>query len=145
MKLVIQRVSSSSVSINGKLVAKIGRGLNVLIGIEKGDIKSKADFLVDKIVNLRIFSDENGKMNKSCLDINAEILIISQFTLAGNCSKGLRPSFDSAAPQKEAKFLYNYFVDHLRKTGIKVQTGIFAAKMSVYIKNEGPVTFHLEK
>jgi len=145
VKLVVQRVLSSSVSIKDEQIAKIGQGLTVLIGIEKGDAEEKAIFLVDKIANLRIFADENGKMNKSCLDINGEILAVSQFTLAGDCSKGRRPGFDNAAPPKEAESLYNFFVDRLRQTGVKVQTGIFAADMLVDIQNDGPVTFLLEK
>lgn len=145
VKLVVQRVLSSSVTINKKQVAKIGQGLTVLIGIEKGDAEEQVIFLVDKIANLRIFADENVKMNKSCLDINGEILAISQFTLAGDCSKGRRPGFDKAAPPKEAEFLYNFFVERLKQTGIKVQTGVFAADMLVDIQNDGPVTFLLEK
>jgi D-tyrosyl-tRNA(Tyr) deacylase len=145
VKLVVQRVLSSSVTINSKQAAKIGQGLTILIGIEKGDAEEQAIFLVDKIANLRIFADENGKMNKSCLDINGEILAVSQFTLAGDCSKGRRPGFDNAAPPKEAEFLYNFFIDRLQQTGIKVQTGVFAADMLVDIQNDGPVTFLLEK
>ncbi len=145
MKLVVQRVLSSSVSVKNEQVAKIGKGLTVLIGIEKGDAKDQAIFLVDKIANIRIFSDENGKMNKSCLDINGEILAVSQFTLASDCSKGRRPGFDNAAPPEEAESLYNFFVERLRQTGIKVQTGVFAADMLVDIQNDGPVTFLLEK
>jgi D-aminoacyl-tRNA deacylase len=145
MRLVVQRVLSSSVSIKGEQIAKIGQGLTVLIGIEKGDAENQAIFLVNKIANLRIFADENGKMNKSCLDINGEILAVSQFTLAGDCSKGRRPGFDNAAPLKEAESLYNFFVDRLQETKIKVQTGLFAADMLVDIQNDGPVTFLLEK
>jgi len=145
VKLVVQRVLSSSVSINSKQVAKIGQGLTVLIGIEKDDTEEQATFLVEKIANLRIFADEDGKMNKSCLDINGEILAVSQFTLAGDCSKGRRPGFDNAAPPKKAEFLYNFFVDRLQQTGIKIQTGVFAADMLVDIQNDGPVTFLLEK
>ncbi len=145
MKLVVQRVLSSSVAINGEKIAKIGQGLTVLIGIEKGDTENQAVFLVDKITNLRIFGDENGKMNKSCLDIKGEILAVSQFTLAGNCSKGRRPGFDNAAHPKDAENLYNFFVERLCLTGVKVQTGVFAAEMLVDIQNDGPVTFLLEK
>jgi|TARA_B110000438_G_C15686915_1_gene594995 D-tyrosyl-tRNA(Tyr) deacylase len=145
VKLVIQRVLSSSVTINGEQTSKIGKGFTVLIGIEKGDTQDQAIFLVDKIVNLRIFSDEKGKMNLSCLDIDGEVLAVSQFTLAGDCSKGRRPGFDNAAPPKEAESLYEFFINRLRQTGVKIKTGVFAADMLVDIQNDGPVTFLLEK
>ena len=145
MKAVIQRVTSASVVVDKKSVGEIGRGVLVLLGVEKGDAESQADWLAEKIVNLRIFEDEGGKMNLSLLDIGGSLLIVSQFTLAGNCNKGRRPSFDSAAPPEEGKRLYNYFTDELKRLGLPVATGIFQADMQVSLVNDGPVTFILER
>lgn len=145
MKAVIQRVTSASVVVNKKTVGNIGRGTLVLLGVEKGDAESQADWLAEKIVNLRIFEDEAGKMNLSLLDIGGSLLIVSQFTLAGNCDKGRRPSFDRAAPPEEGKRLYDYFVDELKRLGLPVATGIFRADMQVSLVNDGPVTFILER
>ena len=145
MKAVIQRVRSASVSVDENIVGQIGLGIMILLGIEKNDAEAQADWLVDKISGLRIFSDSEGKMNLSLQDIGGARLIISQFTLAGNCSKGKRPSFDTAAPADEGKRLYEYFVNSAKKSGIAVETGIFQADMQVSLLNDGPVTFILER
>ena len=144
MKAVIQRVSEAGVEVDGWTVGKIGRGMLILLGVEKGDGERDADWLAEKIVNLRIFEDEAGKMNLSVLDMGGELLAVSQFTLAGSCAKGRRPSFDSAAPPREANRLYEYFTDRLRETGLSVETGVFQAMMRVRLVNDGPVTFILE-
>jgi D-tyrosyl-tRNA(Tyr) deacylase len=144
VKAVIQRVSRAAVEVDGRTVGAIGQGILVLLGIEKRDVEKDTDWLVDKIVALRIFEDEAGKMNRSLRDIGGELLAVSQFTLAGNCAKGRRPSFGSAAPPVEANGLYEYFVTAVRRHGIPVQTGIFQAMMQVSLVNDGPVTFILE-
>jgi D-tyrosyl-tRNA(Tyr) deacylase len=144
MKAVLQRVSSAAVEVGGNRVGAIGPGILVLLGVEKGDTAKDADWLADKIVNLRIFEDEMGKMNLSLQEVQGEILAVSQFTLAGNCSKGRRPSFDSAAPPGEANDLYEYFTSRVREHGVHVATGIFQADMQVSLVNNGPVTFILE-
>ena len=145
MKAVIQRVSSASVTVKDTVVGKIGHGIMVLLGLEKGDNAAQADWLVDKISGLRIFSDEEGKMNRSVIDIGGALLVVSQFTLAGNYTKGRRPSFDTAAPADEGKRLYEYFVESARQAGLPVETGIFQADMQVSLVNDGPVTFILER
>lgn len=145
MKGVIQRVTSASVIIDGQTSGEIGQGLLVLLGVEKGDDESKADWLAEKIAGLRIFSDEEGKMNRSVRDVGGAVLVVSQFTLAGNCTKGKRPSFDTAAPPDEGKRLYEYFVNAVTVLGLPVQTGIFQADMKVHLVNDGPVTFILER
>ena len=145
MKAVIQRVGFASVTVGQELVARIPHGILVLLGVEKGDDESKADWLAEKIGGLRIFSDADGKMNLSVTEVSGELLVVSQFTLAGNCSKGKRPSFDTAAPPDEGKRLYDYFVESLKKLGLAVQTGIFQADMKVHLVNDGPVTFILER
>lgn len=145
MKLVVQRVSASAVSVEGIEIARIGHGLMILFGAHKGDGDDQVSWLVDKAVNLRIFADEAGKMNRSCLDIQGEVLVVSQFTLAGDCSRGRRPGFDNAAPPEEAERLYRLFVDRCTATGLSVQEGRFAADMQVEIHNDGPVTFILER
>ena len=144
MKAVVQRVARARVEVAGDTVGAIGRGVLVLVGVEKGDREADVEWLAKKIVELRIFSDEAGKMNLSLADVQGEMLAVSQFTLAGNCAKGRRPSFDTAAPPDEGKRLYEYFVDRVRQTGIPVQTGIFQADMQVELVNDGPVTFILE-
>lgn len=144
MKSVIQRVASASVQVEGQIVGSIGSGILVLLGVEKGDGERDAHWLADKIVALRMFEDEAGKMNRSLLDIGGELLAVSQFTLAGNCAKGRRPSFESAAPPAEANRLYEYFVEAVKHLGVPVQTGIFQAMMMVSLVNDGPVTFILE-
>lgn len=145
MKAVIQRVAFASVTVEQELVARIPHGILVLLGVEKGDDESKADWLAEKIAGLRMFEDDGGKMNLSINEVGGELLIVSQFTLAGNCNKGKRPSFDSAAPPDEGKRLYDYFVDAARRVGLPVQTGIFQADMKVHLVNDGPVTFILER
>ncbi len=144
MKAVVQRVTEARVEVGGETVGRIGKGILILLGVEKGDGERDADWLAEKIVNLRIFEDEAGKMNLSVREIGGELLAVSQFTLAGNCAKGRRPSFDTAAPPVEANRLYEYFTATLRSMGIKVETGIFQAMMQVSLTNDGPVTFILE-
>jgi len=145
VKAVIQRVISASVTVEDTIVGKIGQGIVILLGVEKGDDEEQADWLVDKISGLRIFSDEEGKMNRSVVDISGSLLVVSQFTLAGTCAKGRRPSFDTAAPADEGKRLYEYFVESARRVGLPVATGIFQADMQVSLVNDGPVTFILER
>ena len=145
MKIVLQRVAQASVRVGGKDIATISRGLLVLFGAEKNDDETKVIFLAEKILNLRIFSDKRGKMNLSCLDISGEVLVVSQFTLAGDCSKGRRPGFDNAAPPNEARILYQNFIHQISKSGLNVNTGEFGADMQVELVNDGPVTFTLER
>lgn len=144
MKGLIQRVKRASVTIDGKVYSKINQGILILLGVEKGDNEQNADKLADKLCKLRIFEDEDGKMNKSILDVNGEILIVSQFTLAGDCKKGTRPSFDKAELPQRANELYEYFVDLIKQKNIQVGTGVFGAMMDVELVNDGPVTFMLE-
>jgi len=131
--------------VEGRVVGEIGRGILVLLGVEKRDDEGRADWLAEKIVNLRIFEGEAGKMNRSLADVGGSLLVVSQFTLAGNCDKGRRPSFDTAAPPEEGKRLYEYFVEVVRRLGLPVATGIFQADMQVSLVNDGPVTFILER
>ncbi len=145
MKAVLQRVINSSVSIDGKVHGSVDKGFMILLGVVKDDTKEDADKLIKKIPYLRVFEDENGKMNLSCLDVGGEILVISQFTLCADCSHGRRPSFTNSAPPNEAESLYEYFADELKKTGIsKVETGVFGADMKVSLINDGPVTIVLD-
>ena len=144
MRAVVQRVSSGLVLIDGKIVGKIGKGLVILLGVRNGDTEADAKFLADKCVNLRIFTDENGKFNLSALDVKGELLAISQFTLYGDTRKGRRPSFIEAAPPEASEPLYEKFVDYLRESGLKVATGEFGAMMLVEINNDGPVTIIVE-
>lgn len=132
-------------AVEGTIVGQIGRGIMILLGVEKGDSEPQADWLVEKICTLRIFPDADGKMNLSVRDMAGSLLVVSQFTLAGNCAKGRRPSFDTAAPADEGKRLYEYFVASARQTGLPVETGIFQADMQVALVNDGPVTFILER
>lgn len=145
MKALIQRVKRASVSIDGELYSSIKAGILVFLGVEKCDNNENADWLAEKILKLRIFEDENGKMNKSLGDIDGEILVVSQFTLCGNCMKGTRPSFDNAMEPQRANELYEYFVSVLKNNGMSVKTGKFAAMMDVELINDGPVTFMIEK
>ena len=144
MKVLIQRVKKASVTIDNSLYSKINTGILALVGIEKGDSEEKIEKMAAKLVNLRIFPDENDKMNKSILDIQGEMLIVSQFTLCGNCKKGTRPSFDGSAPPEIADKLYENFVEKIKSHGINVGTGKFGAMMDVALINDGPVTFMLE-
>lgn len=144
MIAVIQRVSSSSVSVDGEVIGSIKKGLNILLGVKKGDTHEDMEKLVKKIVNLRIFSDENGKMNLSLLDIKGEALIISQFTLAGNVKKGRRPSFDDSQTPDIAELMYEEFAKAVASYDILTQTGEFGAMMDVEIHNDGPVTFIID-
>lgn len=145
MKTVIQRVKSASVTIGGNLHSSINQGILVLYGVEKGDVEDFSRYLTEKILKLRIFEDDNGKMNLSVKDIQGELLIVSQFTLAGDTRKGTRPSFDSAMPPKEAEVMYENFVEMMKESGLTVKTGVFGAMMDVALINDGPVTFILEK
>ncbi len=145
MKALIQRVKRASVTIDSKLYSKIDEGMLVLLGVEKGDSVENADKLIDKLVKLRIYEDENLKMNKSLLDVNGEMLIVSQFTLCGDCKKGTRPSFDKSAPPEIANNLYEYFINKAKSYNISVKTGQFGAMMEVELLNDGPVTFMIEK
>ncbi len=145
MKAVVQRVSRGRVLVDGEETGAIGRGVVVLLGVGIGDDLSHARFLADKIANLRIFEDREGKMNLSLLDIHGEALVVSQFTLYGDCRKGRRPSFTEAAPPQGAQQLYNKFCELLKETGVNVETGRFQAMMKLELVNEGPVTLLLEK
>ena len=145
MKLVIQRVTKASVEVENKIIGQIEKGFLVLLGVGPEDNYETADFLVEKLCNLRVFEDENQKMNLSVQDIKGEILVVSQFTLAGDTSRGNRPGFDSAAKPDVAKHLYEYFSEQLKTYDIKIQNGIFQADMQVELINDGPVTFMLEK
>ncbi|MCA9483028.1 MAG: D-tyrosyl-tRNA(Tyr) deacylase [Nitrospina sp.] len=145
MKLVVQRVIASAVTVGGEETGRIGRGVMILFGAEKGDRDEAVHWLAEKTLNLRIFPDDAGKMNRSVQDIGGEILVVSQFTLAGDCSKGRRPGFDNAAPPDRAEALYRMFVEAVMRSGLAVREGRFGADMQVDIVNDGPVTFILEK
>ncbi len=144
MKVLIQRVKKAGVNINGETVSSISKGILALVGIEKEDTREQVEKLAKKVVNLRIFPDENDKMNLSLLDVQGEMLIVSQFTLCGDCKKGTRPSFDKSAPPQIANELYEYFVSQIQSYGVKTGTGVFGAMMEVSLINDGPVTFMLE-
>lgn len=144
MRAVIQRVKSASVAVNGQVVGKIGAGLLVLLGVSREDTEADANYLLDKTVNLRIFADEEGKMNRSVLDSNGALLVVSQFTLYGDARKGRRPSYIEAAEPQRANFLYEYWVAEARKSGLIVETGVFQAMMEVALINDGPVTILLD-
>ncbi|CCZ18088.1 MAG: D-aminoacyl-tRNA deacylase [Clostridium sp.] len=144
MRVVIQRVKNASVEIDGNVNGKINTGFLVLLGIASTDTKQDVDYLVKKVVNLRVFSDENDKMNLSLKDVNGELLVISQFTLYGNCREGNRPSFIEAAKPDVAIPLYEYFVEECKKQISVVETGVFGADMKVSLLNDGPVTIIIE-
>lgn len=144
MKILIQRVKSASVTIDRSLYSSINKGILAFVGIEKGDSIDNVKKLAKKIVNLRIFPDENDKMNKSLIDVNGEMLIVSQFTLCGDCKKGTRPSFDNSAPPDIANELYEAFIHEVNSYNVLTGTGKFAAMMDVELINDGPVTFMLE-
>lgn len=144
MRAVVQRVTYSSVEVNGEIVGEINNGFNVLLGISKDDTEEDMKYIKEKIINLRVFSDENDKMNLSLLDIKGELLLISQFTLYGDARKGRRPNFMNALGGEEAKRFYDKFIEMMKETGLKIETGIFGADMEVDIKNDGPVTILLD-
>jgi D-tyrosyl-tRNA(Tyr) deacylase len=145
MRIVLQRVKKASVVVDGKIVSEIGKGLLVLLGVEKGDTEALADYLAKKIVNLRIFPDKNDKMNLSIKDVVGEVLVVSQFTLASYIKKGNRPGFSDALEEKIAEKLYEKFVDNIKSEGLRVRKGVFKARMEVSLVNDGPVTFILER
>lgn len=144
MRAVIQRVSEASVSVDGRVVGSIGRGLLVLLGVAKGDDSASAEKLAEKISHYRVFPDEQGRMNRCVTDIGGELLAVSQFTLCADTRKGRRPGFDHAAQPEEAETLYRHFVQHMRQLGLPVKTGEFGAMMRVSLVNDGPVTFVFE-
>jgi len=144
MNVVIQRVTQSKVEVDGQVVGQIGQGLLVFLGVAKQDAQKDVDYLVNKITHLRIFEDDAGKMNLSVRDKDGAVLVVSQFTIQGNCDKGRRPSFDNAADPAKGEELYNHFVEQLRKTNLKVETGRFRAMMDVSLTNDGPVTFIID-
>jgi D-aminoacyl-tRNA deacylase len=144
MRVVVQRVSEASVSVDNEIVSRIGRGLLVLLGVSKSDIEKNADYLAEKVVHLRIFEDSDGKLNRSLLDVGGEMMVVSQFTLLGDCRKGRRPSFIEAADPEHAARLYEYFVRQTTAAGVPVQTGRFQARMAVSLVNDGPVTLILD-
>ena len=144
MRVILQRVSEASVTVDEKIIGKIGNGLLILAGFGKDDTEANIETMVNKILKLRVFSDENDKINLSVTDINGELLAVSQFTLYWNCKKGTRPSFDGAMEPKRAEELYNIFIEKLRQSGLKTQTGSFGADMKVALVNDGPVTVELE-
>lgn len=145
MKILIQRVAHASVEVEGKTVGAIGPGVLVFVGVTHGDTRAQVSWLASKLVNLRIFEDEQGKMNRSLLECKGKALIVPQFTLYGDCNDGRRPSFTKAAEPKLAKELYENFVEEVRKEGIQVETGIFAAEMKVSLLNHGPITLMIER
>ncbi len=144
MRIVLQRVNSASVTVEGKICGKIGKGYLVLLGVGQGDSEEDCRRLADKIINLRIFSDENDKINLSLGDVDGDLLVVSQFTLYADCRKGNRPNFIQAGKPDEAERLYNYFTEYCRSKGKHVETGIFGADMKVNLENDGPFTVILE-
>lgn len=144
MRAVLQRVRSASVTVDGHAIASIAQGLVVLLGVAKGDAEADVSYMADKIPQLRVFSDEAGKMNRSIVDVQGELLMVSQFTLLGDTHRGRRPGFDAAAPPDVAQRLYESVADSIREQGVRVQTGKFGAKMVVSLENDGPVTFVLD-
>ncbi|HCY85396.1 MAG TPA: D-tyrosyl-tRNA(Tyr) deacylase [Desulfobacteraceae bacterium] len=144
MKAIVQRVKNAGVTVDNTSISSIGSGLLVLLGVGKGDEEKDADYLVDKIIHLRVFEDDQGKMNLSLKDVRGELLVVSQFTLLGDCRKGRRPSFTAAAPPDDAQRLYTYFTKKASEAGIMVKTGQFQANMDVSLVNQGPVTLMLE-
>jgi D-aminoacyl-tRNA deacylase len=144
MRIVLQRVKEAHVDVAGATVGSISAGLLILIGVASSDTRKEAEYLADKIIYLRIFPDDKHRMNRSILEVGGSLLVVSQFTLYGDCSKGRRPSFDQAAPPEQARQLYEYFVERLSSRNIIVQTGVFQAEMQVHLVNDGPVTFVLD-
>jgi D-tyrosyl-tRNA(Tyr) deacylase len=144
MRAVVQRVSRGQVMVDEEIVGKIGRGLLVLLGVTHADSEVDADYLADKIAGLRVFEDENDKMNLDTASVSGEVLVVSQFTLYGDVRRGKRPSFDAAAPPERARQLYEYFVERIRATGLPCQTGRFQETMQLELVNDGPVTILLD-
>jgi D-aminoacyl-tRNA deacylase len=144
MRIVLQRVKSARVDVAGESVGSIGMGILILLGVTQTDNEEDADYLADKVVQLRIFPDEAGRMNRSLLEAGGSLLVVSQFTLYGDCRKGRRPSFDHAAPPEQARALYEYFIQRLKSSNIAVETGVFQAEMEIHLINHGPVTFILD-
>ncbi len=144
MKAVVQRVKNARVDVDNTMVSTIGNGLMVLLGVQDDDSKKDADFLVEKIINLRIFEDDSGRMNISLKDVKGELMVISQFTLLGDCKKGRRPSYIKAASPETADTLYTYFIDQAKARGIVTKSGVFQAMMDVSLINQGPVTLILD-
>jgi D-aminoacyl-tRNA deacylase len=144
MRIVLQRVTRAHVDVAGETVGSIGHGLLILLGVTHADTREDADYLASKVVQLRIFPDDAGRMNRSLLDTRGELLVVSQFTLYGDCRKGRRPSFDRAAAPEHARDLYEYFVQCLILGNVKVATGVFQAEMEIHLVNHGPVTFALD-
>lgn len=145
MRILVQRVKKAKVLVNGQIIGQIGKGILVFLGIARGDTLNQAEWLAKKVCSLRIFADKNSEFNLSLKEIGGEILVVSQFTLYGDCRKGRRPSFDQAAPPPEALLLYESFIKLLKQQGIKVATGKFGALMQVHLINDGPVTLILER
>jgi D-tyrosyl-tRNA(Tyr) deacylase len=144
MRAVLQRVSRARVNVNGEITGEIGLGLLVLLGVGAGDTRTEADYLVEKTIGLRIFEDAGGKMNLSVAEVGGALLVVSQFTLYGDARRGKRPSFDGAAPPEQARELYEYFVEKVRASGVRSETGRFQETMQVELVNEGPVTILLD-
>jgi D-tyrosyl-tRNA(Tyr) deacylase len=144
MRAVVQRVREASVRVDGQVVGQIGRGLVVLLGVGVGDVLEDAALFAEKVLNLRVFADESGAMNRSLLDVSGELLVVSQFTLYGDARKGRRPSFVDAAPPDEANRLYRHYVEKARASGLRVEEGVFRADMEVALVNDGPVTILLD-
>jgi len=144
MRIVLQRVREARVEVDGAITGAIGPGLLVFLGVARDDSESSADYLLDKVIGLRIFPDEAGKMNRNIVDAGGSLLIVSQFTLYADCRRGRRPSFDLAAPPERAAALYDYFVNRARSTSVPVETGVFRASMQVHLVNDGPVTIIMD-
>lgn len=144
MRVVLQRVKEAHVEVAGATVGSISTGLLLLVGVTSTDTQQDAEYLADKIIYLRIFPDDERRMNRSILDVGGSLLVVSQFTLYGDCRKGRRPSFDRAAPPEQARQLYEYFIERLSSRNIIVQTGVFQAEMQIHLVNDGPVTFVLD-
>jgi D-aminoacyl-tRNA deacylase len=144
MRIVLQRVSRAHVEVAGETVGSIASGLVILLGVTHTDAREDADYLASKVIHLRIFPDDEGRMNRSLLDAGGALLVVSQFTLYGDCRKGRRPGFDQAAAPEHARGLYEYFVQRLQSSSVKVATGVFQADMEIHLVNDGPVTFVLD-
>jgi len=144
MRVILQRVNEAHVDVAGETVGSISIGLLILVGVTSTDTRQDAEYLADKIIYLRIFPDAERRMNRSILEVGGSLLVVSQFTLYGDCRKGRRPSFDRAAPPEQARLLYEYFIEVLRSRNINVRTGVFQAEMQIHLVNDGPVTFVLD-